>query len=77
MRTNLNSDYSKVTIDEALNKGREINAMRSELRREYLKKKEKGEYHVKDALQYIELIAGCEKVGDHVINVSEGITGQI
>ncbi|RLD25169.1 MAG: Na/Pi cotransporter family protein, partial [Bacteroidetes bacterium] len=77
MRSNLNSEYSKVTIDEALNKEREINAMRSELRREYLKKVEKGEYHVKDALHYIELIAGCEKVGDHVINVSEGITGKI
>ena len=43
----------------------------------YLKKVEKGEYQVKDALNYIELIAACEKVGDHVINVSEGITGQI
>jgi phosphate:Na+ symporter len=77
MRTNLNSDYSKVTMDEALNKEREINALRSELRRDYLKKVEKGEYHVKDALHYIELIASCEKVGDHVINVSEGITGQL
>jgi phosphate:Na+ symporter len=77
MQDNLNADYSKVTIDAALNKEREINAMRSELRREYLKKVEKGEYHVKDALHYIELIAGCEKVGDHVINVSEGITGRI
>jgi len=77
MRLNLNSDYSKVTINEALNKEREINAMRNELRRDYLKKVEKGEYHVKDALYYIELISGCEKVGDHVINVSEGIIGQI
>lgn len=77
MRKNLNSDYSKVTIDEALAKEREINALRSELRREYLMKIEKGEYHVKDAIMYIELINSCEKVGDHVINVSEGITGQI
>jgi len=77
MRTNLKSDYSKVTISDALNKEREINAMRNELRRDYLKKVEKGEYHVKDALHYIELIGACEKVGDHVINVSEGITGQI
>ncbi|RLD22166.1 MAG: Na/Pi cotransporter family protein [Bacteroidetes bacterium] len=77
MRKNLNADYSKVTIDEALNKEREINAMRSELRRDYLMKLEKGEYHVKDAINYIELINGCEKVGDHVINVSEGVTGKI
>ena len=77
MRNNLNADYSKVTIDEALNKEREINAMRNELRREYLKRVEKGEYHIKDAIHYIELINACEKVGDHVINVSEAVTGQI
>ena len=77
MRNNLNNDYSKVTIDEALNKEREINAMRNELRREYLKKVEKGEYQVKDAIYYIELVNACEKVGDHVINVTEAITGQI
>ncbi len=77
MRNNLDSDYGKVTIDEALNKEREINAMRNELRREYLKKVEKGEYQVKDAIYYIELVNACEKVGDHVINVTEAITGQI
>ena len=77
MRGNLNNDHSQVSIDEALNKEREINAMRSELRREYLKKVEKGEYNVKDAIHYIELISACEKVGDHVINVSEGIIGEI
>lgn len=77
MRLNLNADYSKVTISDALSKERELNAMRNELRRDYLKKVEKGEYHVKDVLHYIELIGACEKVGDHVINVSEGITGQI
>jgi len=77
MRANLDSDYSNVTIDEALNKEREINAMRSELRRDYLKNVEKGHYHVKDAIHYIELIGACEKVGDHVINVTEGVTGQI
>jgi phosphate:Na+ symporter len=77
MRGNLNNDTSHINIDEAVNKEREINAMRSELRRDYLKKIEKGEYNVKDALQYIELINACEKVGDHVINVSEGITGRI
>ncbi len=77
MRHNLNNDYSKVTIDAALNKEREINALRNELRRDYLKRVEKGEYHVKDAIHYIELINACEKVGDHVINVSEAVTGQI
>ncbi len=77
MRKNLNSEYSSVTMDEALEAERAINAKRNELRREYLKMVEKGEYNVKDAINYIELINGCEKLGDHVINVTEAVTGKI
>ncbi len=77
MRKNLNSDYSKVEMKEALDVERAINAKRNELRRDYLKMVEKGEYNVKDAINYIELINGCEKLGDHVINVTEAITGKI
>jgi len=77
MRKNLKSEYSTVTMEEALEAERAINAKRNELRREYLKKVEKGEYNVKDAINYIELINGCEKLGDHVINVTEAITGQL
>jgi len=77
MRKNLNSDYSTVRMDEAMEVERAINAKRNELRREYLKKVEKGKYNVKDAINYIELINGCEKLGDHVINVTEAITGKI
>lgn len=77
MRKNLNSDYATVTMDEAMEAERAINAKRNDLRREYLKKVEKGEYNVKDAINYIELINACEKLGDHVINVTEGITGQL
>jgi phosphate:Na+ symporter len=77
MRKNLNSDYSTVKMDEALEAERAINAKRNELRREYLKKVERGEYNVKDAINYIELINGCEKLGDHVINVTEAVTGKL
>ena len=51
--------------------------MRNELRRDYLRSVELGEYDVKSALIYSELIQSIEKVGDHVINVTEAITGQI
>jgi len=77
MRKNLNSDYSSVKLDEALEVERAINAKRNTLRREYLKKVEKGKYNVKDAINYIELINVCEKLGDHVINVTEAIAGKI
>ena len=77
MRKNLNSDYATVKMDEAMEAERAINAKRNELRRQYLKQVEKGKYNVKDAINYIELINGCEKLGDHVINVTEAITGKI
>ena len=77
MRKNLKSDYSSVKLDEALEIERAINAKRNTLRREYLKKVEKGKYNVKESINYIELINGCEKLGDHVINVTEAITGKI
>ncbi len=77
MRKNLNSDYATVKMEDALEAERAINAKRNDLRRDYLKKVEKGKYNVKEAINYIELINGCEKLGDHVINVTEAITGQI
>lgn len=77
MRENLNAENEEIDLMPALEKEREINAMRNELRRDYLRKVESGEYNVKDSMHYIELINACEKVGDHVINVSEGESGQI
>ncbi|MCB0505784.1 MAG: Na/Pi cotransporter family protein [Cyclobacteriaceae bacterium] len=75
MRKNLNNEYSKVEIDEAMDIERSINAKRSELRREYLKKVEKGKYDVMHSMNYMELITTCEKLGDHVISVTEAIVG--
>lgn len=76
MRENLDVDLDEVDLDTALAKEREINATRNELRRDYFKKLEAGEYDVKGSIHYIELINSCEKVGDHVVNVSEAIAGK-
>jgi len=77
MNKNLNSEYGKVTIVEALEKEREINAKRNELRRNHLGKIEKGEYDVKSGLIYSDIFNLLERVGDHVINITEGIIGEI
>ncbi|MDH5367968.1 MAG: Na/Pi cotransporter family protein, partial [Cyclobacteriaceae bacterium] len=77
MNKNLNSEYGKVTIVEALEKEREINAKRNELRRNHLGKIEKGEYDVKSGLIYSDIFNLMERVGDHVINITEGIIGEI
>ena len=77
MNRNLESKYSTVILKEAKHKEREINANRSDLRREHLKKIEKSEYDIRSGVIYIDLIASLEKVGDHVINVTEAIKGKI
>ena len=77
MRKNLNTDYAKVELEEAMEIERSINAKRSELRREYLKKVEKGKYDVMHSINYMELITTCEKLGDHTISVTEAIVGEV
>ncbi len=77
MNKNLISDYSKVTVEEALTKEREINAMRNELRRNHLQNIAKGKYDILSGMAYIDLVSLLERVGDHLINVTEGIAGEI
>lgn len=77
MHKNLNSDYSKVKITEALEKEREINALRNDLRRIHMQNIAKGEYNVLSGMAYIDLVSLLERIGDHLINVTEGITGEI
>jgi len=52
-----------------------INKRRDELREAHLKSIEAGDYNVRSGLVYSDLFSSCEKVGDHVINVSEAATG--
>jgi phosphate:Na+ symporter len=77
MNKNLNADYSKVTVAEALSKEREINAMRNDLRRNHLQNIAKGEYDILSGMAYIDLVSLLERIGDHIINVTEGVVGEI
>lgn len=77
MVKNLSSEYSNVTIEEALQKEKEINAKRNELRRAHLKSIEQGDYDITGGLIYNEIFQACEKLGDHIINVTEGVVGEI
>jgi phosphate:Na+ symporter len=77
MITNLDKDYEEVTLDEANQAEAEIDLWRNELRKEHLQSIEAGEYNIKSGMIYADLYSLCEKLGDHVINVSEAITGQV
>ena len=75
MCLNLNSNYDDVNIEKAKELEEAINNLRTMLRKEHFKNVEKGEYDFKSATAYSELFNALEKVGDHIINVSEGVTG--
>ena len=77
MNTNLNSEYGHIIIDDAQKAEIEINQLRNDLRKSYLEQAEKGEFKFQSGIMYNDLFSSCEKVGDHIINVSEAVSGEI
>lgn len=77
MVSNLNTESDKVDLAAAVAMEEEINEYRNKLRKKHLKGVEKGEYSVKSGLFYSDLFQYAEKVGDHVMNISEAYTGKI
>ena len=77
MNANLRSEYGHISIENAKKYEREINQIRNNLRKSYLEQAEKGEYKFQPGIMYNDLFSSCEKVGDHIINVSEAVAGEI
>jgi len=77
MVENLKTDSDRVDITPAIEKEREINKFRDKLRSQHLKDIEHQKYGINSGMIYIDLFSQLEKVGDHIINVSEGIIGEI
>ena len=77
MQVTLEGSYDNVNIEDSKRIEREINEMRSKLRKRHLKSIEKGDYNIKAGLVYVDLIASAEKLGDHVYDVCEATTGEV
>lgn len=77
MVRNLHADWSGVNIEEALDTEQQINKKRDDMRKEYLSSLEKKAFSVKSGIVFNNLFSSCEKVGDHLINVTEAIVGRI
>lgn len=73
MNENLAMDYGQVTMESALEIEDKINGMRNKLRKSHYKNMETDAYNKKAGLIYNDLFSSLEKVGDHIINVSEAI----
>lgn len=75
MIKNLSIDSEKVDLTEANNAEHEINEFRNKIRKKHLKNLEKGVYSIKSGLYYSDIFQYAEKVGDHIINISEAHAG--
>lgn len=76
MNENLNAEYGAISIGSANDREKEINQFRDELRRIHLANIESEDYNMASGLIFANLFASCEKVGDHIINVSEAVAGE-
>ncbi len=78
MCENLKKHSAEVDLTTANEIESRINLKRDEIRSEYLDALSKDdEVHMKGGIIYNDIFASLEKVGDHIINVSEGIVGKV
>ncbi|MCB9225408.1 MAG: Na/Pi cotransporter family protein [Crocinitomicaceae bacterium] len=77
MVSNLGSDWEAVSIEEANAVESQINKKRDEMRKEHLQKMQEKDFHMESGMIYNDIFSSCEKVGDHIINVTEAIVGII
>jgi phosphate:Na+ symporter len=78
MIENLNAHHDEVTLEKASVAEERINTKRDELKKEYFENiSNNHEYNIKGGMIYNDIFSALEKVGDHIINVSEAIIGRI
>ncbi|MEQ8472096.1 MAG: Na/Pi cotransporter family protein [Marinoscillum sp.] len=76
MVENLNANYHTISLEPAIRHEQEIDEFRNKLRKELMEEMRSKNYDVQIGALYKDLFQSMEKVGDHVINVSEAITGE-
>ena len=77
MNKNLGASYGNISMDAAKSAEHDINRFRNKLRKEYIEKVQNGAYSIQAGMIYNDLFSSCEKLGDHIINVSEAVEGQL
>ena len=77
MVRNLDVGEKDVNLEQAEIIENDLNAMHNKLRKMHLKGIEKGEFNVKSAMVFSELYTTIERVGDHILKVSEALVGKV
>ena len=77
MVRNLETEVDEISRDEALLVEQHINRQRNMLRSAQLKNMESGEHNARTGLVYTDLFNSSEKLGDHLMNVTDALTGRV
>lgn len=78
MVENLNLEYEEVDITKAVEVENRINEKRDQLRKGYISSiTSDNEGNLRGGMIYNDMFESIEKVGDHIINVTDAITGKI
>lgn len=77
MIINLNTKDQERDLEDAMKVENEINTLRDKLRKNQARDIDREKYDPKRDGYYKDLFHLCEKLGDHVINVSEAATGKL
>ena len=77
MANNVNNWGKGLNLEKAISIEKEINGIRSKLRRNHLENLEKQKYDYTSGLIYYNIFIYFERSADHIMNVSEALTGQI
>ena len=75
MISNLSGSYSEINLDKSVSLEVAINKLRNDIRKKHFKSMEKGDYNAQSGLIYSNIFSSVERVGDHIINVSEAASG--
>ncbi|MFK7905728.1 MAG: Na/Pi cotransporter family protein [Chitinophagales bacterium] len=73
MNTNIGLSPNEIDTEEVYAQENQINQLRDELVVAYYKRVEKAHYGVRESIAFLNCVNDAEKVGDHVVNVTEAI----
>lgn len=70
-------EIAQADADRAKALDKELDKMRNVLKKDYIEQIEEGQYNFRSGSIYSDLFTAIEKVGDHVLSVSETLNGEI
>ena len=70
-------NVAEKSLSDCYNKEREINNFRNTIRSENIENINQKIYPYQEGIFYMDIIGECEKLGDYIINVIDGVKSQL